>query len=1133
MRDETTGGHRPFAATRSRSIAEVRDFPPLSGQVWSDVESTANFWRHALRPCAGLEAWSAITTITAAYPASVADNRSTFSIGQARVSDGNRQCEVILIPPERKIVTEQTLIAEGGIAIIARCVNDMGYLFHDRRLDHGIDGAIELVDPDGHALNQIVMVQSKASNRMFRNETADSFQWTARAADLNYWLDANTPVIVVLSHPNKDEAWWFDVRRVFSDPERRQKRTVVIDKRRQAFDKLAAVDIMRLATLGTASARASGQVAQPSVAAVGTVAAADALELGVHSAPAVEELGQGIATGGTTPEGVPVLPRYLNRPHDIRLRKLLAQSADQGRSMLVTLTGESAVGKTRALWEAVRAELPDWKLLAPADAAELSEWLQTEQVSPCTLLWLDEIQRYLHGAVGEVTAHLLARTLADTQGVVAVGAMWFRPYWTDFTAQGTSPDISAAARTLLTGPHAQRIGVPDSLDEAQQQGFANLVGEDRRMAAALAAGTADGRVIQHLTGGPELLSGYLDGGLFTPVERALITAAIDARRLGHLHPMPGPLLVAAADGYLAPWQHPADEGMFADALVDLARGYRADGSRTDIRNTLTALTAVRTHAGADPGYEPHDYLQQNVGQQRTHHIPPTALWAAAAGYADPDDLAALGSAAHAYGLYRASAQLHKYAVAHGNPLAACDLIRHLHQLHPDDPGPARWAVDHIALDDPDDLDFLLHELRQAGLDEQIARLLARGPAIHVKLDRPSGVAALLRSLHRVDACEQVALLAERACLININHHPGDLAYLLGALDEVGAKKQIARLLARNPAAHVPLNDPDGVAYLLRRLRRLKADEQVTRLLARNPATHVAFSDHPDGIVNLLSRLWEAGARRQVALLAERAATHIPLTNPTDVIYLLRILRHVGMHRQVSLLASRAALELPADQLTVDDPVRLARLLSGPHGSGRDEQVIQRLARDAAIHAVLDKPFDIIGLLESLDHIGLREQVIVLADRAAAHAALGDPAAVALLLKKMHKIGLREQVIVLADRAAAHAALRHPGDIALLMNIMREIGVHEETLRLAERTQGAALADWEACEALEDSEDLNFLLDEMRHADAEAQAAALVARLPGAGLFERFLDQGENKIHYRYGREPDGTPAASWTWEQLD
>lgn len=56
----------------------------------------------------------------------------------------------------------------------------MGFLYHARRVDHGIDGEIELVSADGEALNMIVMVRSKASNRHYAFESADKFQWTAR-----------------------------------------------------------------------------------------------------------------------------------------------------------------------------------------------------------------------------------------------------------------------------------------------------------------------------------------------------------------------------------------------------------------------------------------------------------------------------------------------------------------------------------------------------------------------------------------------------------------------------------------------------------------------------------------------------------------------------------------------------------------------------------------------------------------------------------------------------------------------------------------------------------------------------------------------------------------------------------------
>jgi hypothetical protein len=122
------------------------------------------------------------------------------------------------VPPRRKKVTPQTLTGEGGVALIARRVNQMGYLWHDRRVDHGIDGEIELVAPDSSVLNLVVMVQSKATARPFAYETGDSFQWTADPADLDYWLSGNAPVIVVLSRPPEDAAWWFDVRAEFADP---------------------------------------------------------------------------------------------------------------------------------------------------------------------------------------------------------------------------------------------------------------------------------------------------------------------------------------------------------------------------------------------------------------------------------------------------------------------------------------------------------------------------------------------------------------------------------------------------------------------------------------------------------------------------------------------------------------------------------------------------------------------------------------------------------------------------------------------------------------------------------------------------------------------------------------------------
>ena len=177
-------------------------------------------------------------------------------------------------------------------------------------------------------------------------------------------------------------------------------------------------------------------------------------------------------------------------------------------------------------------------------------------------------------------------TLAAIDGAVAVGALWSRPYLEELTSPGKSPDIHAAARALLDGPRTHHITVPDCLTGHQQQELAALAANDTRLRSAIAASGPDGDAIQHLTGGPELLHAYTRGGLFTPVEHALVTAALDARRLGHQQPIPAALLAAAADGDPSPRKRPGHADWATSALTDLATGTRTDGTRTDIRNTL-------------------------------------------------------------------------------------------------------------------------------------------------------------------------------------------------------------------------------------------------------------------------------------------------------------------------------------------------------------------------------------------------------------------------------------------------------------------------------------------------------------------------------------------------------------------
>jgi hypothetical protein len=148
---------------------------------------------------------------------------------------------------ERKTVTRQTMIGEAGIALISMRCLEMGFIFHPRRVDHGIDGHIDLVAPEtGALLNQVLLVQSKAQDRRFPFEDEYSFRYLCDQRDLDLWLSGNAPVILVLSHPKQGEAWWADVKAAFLDVESRASRTIFVRKQTSRFDAAAASNLLRL-----------------------------------------------------------------------------------------------------------------------------------------------------------------------------------------------------------------------------------------------------------------------------------------------------------------------------------------------------------------------------------------------------------------------------------------------------------------------------------------------------------------------------------------------------------------------------------------------------------------------------------------------------------------------------------------------------------------------------------------------------------------------------------------------------------------------------------------------------------------------------------------------------------------------
>jgi hypothetical protein len=99
------------------------------------------------------------------------------------------------------------------------------------------------------------------------------------------------------------------------------------------------------------------------------------------------------------------------------------------------------------------------------------------------------------------------------------------------------------------------------------------------------------------------------------------------------------------------------------------------------------------------------------------------------------------------------------------------------------------------------------------------------------------------------------------------------------------------------------------------------------------------------------------------------------------------------------------------------------------------------------------------------------------------------------------------------------------DVAFLLDRLREAGADDQAAAPASRAAAHAALDYPG--------DVASLLRSLREAGAREQAATLAGRLPAAGLFRLFLERNGLADLFRFGRETDGTPAAPWGWEDLD
>lgn len=267
--------------------------------------------------------------------------------------------------------------------------------------------------------------------------------------------------------------------------------------------------------------------------------------LGVHPAEPRSENSQGTLADVTS---------YIPRDIDKALREAIH------REPLIVVVGESTAGKSRAAFEAIRAECPDHLLAVPSGRESLPAVAAQVTHSRRCVLWLDDLERFM--GPGGLTLAMVASVTTSTRGHTTIVATLRTPEYERFTsrAEDSLDDQGRAfwraSRDILRG--ACIIPLDRLWSQEELKLAASYAEKDPRIALALKHAKTFG-VAESLAAGPELLSDWRNAWAPGTHARgaALVAAAVDCRRAGLSDPVPHDLLLELHHHYLAARGGPA------------------------------------------------------------------------------------------------------------------------------------------------------------------------------------------------------------------------------------------------------------------------------------------------------------------------------------------------------------------------------------------------------------------------------------------------------------------------------------------------------------------------------------------------------------------------------------------------
>nr|WP_188277251.1 helix-turn-helix transcriptional regulator [Streptomyces sp. CBMA152] len=777
-----------------------------------------------------------------------------------------------------------------------------------------------------------------------------------------------------------------------------------------------------------------------------------------------------------------VLPGYVPRGHD-RILTDAALEAVQGNSQLLVLIGTSSTGKTRACWEGIQPLAPrGWRLWHPFDPTRADAALDDlEHVGPRTVVWLNEAQHYLgNPQLGERIAAAVHTLLTHPKRrpVLVLGTLWpeYADQYTALPSAG-SPDPHSRVRELLAG---RTLAIPDAFGQDALRTAAVLAQDgDQLLADALTRAHVHGHITQDLAGAPELLRRYEHS---TPTVKAVLQAAMDARRLGVGLHLPQSFLTDAAIDYFSDRDYDELTDDWAEAaFADLARPVhgkqaplRRTGARPKRRPPGGPAPAPTPFSVTGPVFRLADYLEQHGRTTRLRLCPPASFWAAAhAHLSRPDDLGNLAIAAGQKHRLQWAHHLRLRAADAGHPYCLNYLARS-RETAGDTEGAETLYQRAADAGDPSGLTDLAEQRREAG-DPEGAEALYRRAADAGDADALFIVASLRKAAGDREGAEA---FYERAVDAG---RPDALVDLVELKEETGDWEGVRALYKR--AAD------NGDTYAIARLAEMRAeagDQEGAESLYRQ----VADAGDTDALIFLAELKEEDGDVDGAEALYQRAAE---VGDASALVYLAQMKEEAEDWESVNALYLRAADAGDTGALTYFAQMR------EEHGDLDGAQTLYQQVADTG------DTYAVVHLAQLKEKAGDREGAETLYQQAAT-----NPGALTILARTWEQAGDWEGAKAVYQRAADAG---HAGALVRLAELRERAG-----------DQKGAETFYQQAASTGDPDTLIGLARMRDEAGDRVGAETFYRQAADTGE----LPDDEAKMRWPYGLDPDGSPSPPWS-----